>query len=69
MKAPVRPEGQKSVLALRTEPLDVVRFGIIGLGARGANAVRLLAHVPDCRVTALCDLSQEAVDRCLGLLV
>lgn len=68
MKAPVRPEGQKSVLALRTEPLDVVRFGIIGLGARGANAVRLLAHVPDCRVTALCDLSQEAVDRCLGLL-
>lgn len=64
IQAPVRPEGQKSVLALRTEALDVVRIGIIGLGSRGANAVRLLSHVPHCSITALCDMNGEAVERC-----
>lgn len=67
-KAPIRPEGQKSVLALRTESLDTVRFGIVGLGSRGANAVRLLTCVPDCRIAALCDISQEALDKCMQAL-
>lgn len=65
LHAPVRPQGQQSVIALRTEPLETVRFGIIGLGSRGANAVRILSCVPDCRITALCDLSSEALDKVL----
>jgi predicted dehydrogenase len=68
LQAPVRPEGQQSVIALRTEPLETVRFGIIGLGSRGASAARILSHVPNCRITALCDISQEAVDKCLQIL-
>lgn len=68
LQAPVRPEGQQSVIALRTEPLDTVRFGIIGLGSRGANAVRILSCVPDCRITALCDISAEAVAKCVQTL-
>lgn len=68
LQAPVRPEGQQSVIALRTEPLETVRFGIIGLGSRGANAVRILSCVPDCRITALCDINAAAVERCLQTL-
>lgn len=68
LQAPVRPDGQQSVIALRTEPLETVRFGIIGLGSRGANAVRILSCVPDCRITALCDISAEAVDKCVQTL-
>ena len=64
LHTPVRPEGQKSVLSLTTEPLSNVRFGIIGLGARGANAVRILSCVPDCQITALCDVNAELVEKC-----
>lgn len=68
LHAPVRPQGQQSVIALRTEPLETVRFGVIGLGSRGANAVRILSSVPDCRITALCDISDEAVTKCYQTL-
>ena len=61
---PERPSGQESVIGLRTAPLDVVRVGVVGLGARGAVAVENLICVPDCKVTAICDVSRQAVEHC-----
>lgn len=37
---PERIEGQKSVLGLRTEPMETVRVGFIGLGMRGPGPWR-----------------------------
>src|SRR5690554_7639507 len=37
---PLRPEGQKDVLELRTPKIDTVRVGFIGLGSRGPGAVQ-----------------------------
>ena len=68
VETPSRPEGQESVLGLRTEPIDVVRVGIIGLGMRGYSAVDRLTYVPDCRVAAICDIEQDRVDRSAALL-
>lgn len=60
---PERPAGQESVLGLRTEPIETVRIGIVGLGMRGASAVDRLTYVPDCAITAICDIEQDRVDR------
>lgn len=65
---PERPAGQESVLGLRTEPLDTVRVGIVGLGMRGVSAVDRLTYVPDCRVTALCDIEMPRVERSARIL-
>ena len=60
---PERPSGQESVLGLTTEPLETVRIGIVGLGMRGGSAVERLSYVPDCQITALCDIEQDRVTR------
>ena len=65
---PERPSGQENVLGLRTEPLDTVRIGIVGLGMRGVSAVDRLTYVPDCRVTALCDIEMPRVERSASIL-
>ena len=65
---PERSAGQESVLGLRTEPLDTVRVGIVGLGMRGVSAVDRLTYVPDCRVTALCDIEMPRVERSARIL-
>mgnify|MGYP003302119493 CR=1 FL=1 len=65
---PERPAGQESVLGLRTEPLETVRIGIVGLGMRGGSAVERLTYVPDCRITAICDIEQDRVEKSLARL-
>ena len=35
----------------------MIRFGLVGLGYWGPNLVRVLSNLPDCEVTALCDLN------------
>ena len=42
---PERAEGQESVLGLRTDPLETVRVGFIGLGMRGPDAVKRFQSV------------------------
>lgn len=66
---PERPAGQESVLGLTTEPLETVRIGIVGLGMRGGSAVDRLSYVPDCQITALCDIEQDRVTRSAERLV
>ncbi len=58
---PARAAGQKSVLGLRTAPMDSVRVGFIGLGMRGPGAVRRFTHIEGVKIKALCDLKPERV--------
>lgn len=60
---PSRPAGQEDVVGLTCEPMDTVRIGIVGLGMRGVSAVYRFAHVPGAKVTALCDLTQDKIDK------
>ena len=60
---PKRPAGQESVLGLKADPIDTVRVGFIGLGMRGSHAVRRLTRVPDCKVTAICDIENDRVEK------
>ena len=60
---PVRPAGQEDVLGLRTEPLETVRVGFVGLGMRGGDAVERYTFVPGVEITAICDVEPAAVAR------
>jgi len=60
---PQRPKGQTDVLNLTTPKMDTVRVGIIGLGMRGYSAVERYMHIPGAKITALCDIRPEMVDR------
>ena len=59
---PARPAGQENVIGLRTEPLETVRIGVVGLGMRGGDAVERLTYVPGAVVTALAGF--PSVDYC-----
>lgn len=63
LKAPDRQPGQESALQMVCEPMDTVRVGVIGLGDRGSAAVRRYCYIEDARITALCDLEQERVEK------
>ena len=58
---PERIEGQQPVLGLRTEPLDTVRVGFIGLGMRGPGAVSRFTYLEGVQIKALCDLLPDRV--------
>ena len=60
---PARPAGQEDVLGLRTEPMETVRIGVVGLGMRGGDAVERFTFVPGVEITALCDVDPSAVAR------
>ena len=60
---PPRPAGQTDVLNLTTPKMDTVRIGIIGLGMRGHSAVERYMHVPGAKVTAICDIRPEMVEK------
>lgn len=59
---PEREPGQQSVLGLRTEPMETVRVGFIGLGMRGPGAVSRFTHLDGVEIKALCDLYPERVE-------
>lgn len=58
---PVRCGG--SMAGFRAPPLERIRVGIIGIGARGTGFVRRLSDLPDVEVRALCDVREERVAR------
>ncbi|MCR4994947.1 MAG: Gfo/Idh/MocA family oxidoreductase [Bacteroidales bacterium] len=55
-------ERRESVRGMCTRPLNEVRVGVVGLGARGLTAVRLLQLVEGCRIAAVCDSDSVAVN-------
>jgi len=65
---PPRPEGQKDVLELRSEPIDTVHVAFIGVGSRGLGAVRRYTFLEGVKIVALCDVVPEQLDKALELL-
>lgn len=65
---PERPAGQKDVLALRHDPIPVVRIGFIGLGMRGPGAVHRMTNIEGVEIKALCDIHPDRVAKSQGLL-
>lgn len=60
---PARQAGQEHVLNLSVAPIDTVRIGMIGLGMRGIEAVRRLPHIPGVKISAICDLREECLEK------
>ncbi len=58
---PPRPSGQQSVLGLKHPPLEKVRVGMIGVGARGSGLLGDLLTIDGVVVTAVCDVVPERV--------
>lgn len=58
--------GATAAMATRNAGADVnsqVRCGVIGVGRRGTSLLRTLLQMPDVRVTALCDVQADALER------
>lgn len=67
-ETPARAAGQRSVLGLRTPPMETVRVGFIGLGMRGPGAVERFTYLDGVQINALCDLLPEQVTRSQEIL-
>jgi len=66
---PTRPNGQKHVLELRTDPIDTVRVAIIGLGMRGQGAVYRLSFIEEAKIVALADVVPSSVEEAQKTLI
>ena len=69
----LRPAAARPTLTGQPQPLDLapdadIRCGIIGVGGRGTGVLRAIHNVPKVRVTAVCDLNQENLDRAMGIV-
>jgi predicted dehydrogenase len=40
-----------------------VRFGVIGAGVMGEGHIKTLKQIENCEVTAVCDISQERLEK------
>jgi predicted dehydrogenase len=68
LKTPKRAPGQTDVIELRTEPIDTVRVAFIGLGNRGVGAVHRYSFIPTAKITVLCDVNPDYVQRSVDYL-
>lgn len=50
-----------SMMGFVAPTLEIVRFGLIGVGQRGSTLLRLLLQIPGARVNAVCDVDDEAL--------
>ena len=58
-----------SVMGLRTEPIEQVRMGFIGLGNRGPGHVHRAQYLyPRAKVVALCDIRKNRAEKVAGWL-
>lgn len=63
LRTPLPVHGQKTVMGLRTDPMEKVRIGLIGLGMRGMGAVSRLLNVEGVEIVAVCDIIPERVKK------
>ncbi len=65
-----RPSNQSSVVGLSKPPIEQVKVAMLGLGNRGTGQAKLVnALFPDkARITALCDIRPEQVEKTLNNL-
>lgn len=57
-----------NVAQLRCEPLEQVRIGFVGLGARAKRAVMRMMHIDGCEITAICDLVPENIEETKNII-
>lgn len=69
LPVPARTQGQTDVLQLTHAPIDTVRIGFIGLGMRGSEAIRRFTYIQGIKITALCDIDQDRVEKMNQFLV
>jgi predicted dehydrogenase len=55
----IRPEDQHCMLKFRCAPIEKVRIGFIGTGARGQRAVERMMNIEGAEVVALCDFIEK----------
>jgi len=65
---PAREAGQESALGMACEPLETVRVAFVGIGGRGADAVRRWAYLEGVEIKAICDIEQKKVDKVNAML-
>ncbi len=66
---PSRPPGNVYMGGFAAPPMEVVRFGIIGMGERGCPHVRMLMEIEGAEIAAICDLRQENADEAAAEVV
>ncbi|MGA3097531.1 MAG: Gfo/Idh/MocA family oxidoreductase [Bryobacteraceae bacterium] len=57
------PPRAASVAGMKFEARDTVRLGVIGVGGRGNALIDNFGAIPQVRITALCDVIQDKVDK------
>ncbi len=67
-EVPARPAGQGDMLGYADKPIDTIRVGIVGLGSRGSFAVWRYTYVPWTRITAVCDVEPDRVEKSVKTL-
>ncbi len=60
--SPIPKERGKSVFGLKTKPMDIIRVGFIGIGARGAGHVAHALVIEGVEVKAICDLLPDRIE-------
>jgi predicted dehydrogenase len=45
--------------------MDIVRFGIVGMGGMGNGHARNMPHIPEVRMTAVCDIAPDALQEAM----
>jgi len=68
-KAPERPAGQKDVIELRTDPIENVRIGFIGLGIRGYDAIYRYTNIEGVTISAICDIIPKYIENAQETIV
>lgn len=64
LQVPARQPGQTSALGLKCDPIETVRIAFVGIGGRGADAVRRFTMMDGVEIAALCDERAERVEIC-----
>ena len=68
-KSDITPQNNnKRVLRLRCAPLEKVRIGFIGVGARGVRAVERMMNIEGAEVVAVCDFIQANIDSSCAII-
>ena len=63
VETPASPAGQENVLGLTVPAMDTVRVGFVGIGMRGSDAVARYTYIPGVKITALCDVEADRVEK------
>lgn len=63
-----KPSKAKSMIGVPFEKHDTVRLAVIGTGLRGRSVLNEFLNVPNVKVTALCDISQEKADKARAMV-